>query len=162
MEGQEGSQPSAGEMRAWAYRLLGRREYSVAELGQRLRLKWPDAQSVQGSGQGSDPVAELLDALVAENLLSDERFTESFVRSHIQRQHGPLKIRATLRAKGVADALIARELESHADAWTDLAAQWLGRQHTGILDYDSRGKFYRRLLNRGFTHDQAMDALARD
>ena len=145
-------------MRAWAYRLLGRREYSVAELGQRLRLKWPDAQS----GQGFDPVAELLDALVAENLLSDERFAESFVRSHILRQHGPLKIRAALRAKGVADALIARELESHADTWTDLAAQWLERQHTGILDYDSRGKFYRRLLNRGFTHDQAMDALARD
>ena len=162
MEGQEGSQPSAGEMRAWAYRLLGRREYSVAELGQRLRLKWPDPQSGEGSGQGSDPVAELLDALVAENLLSDERFTESFVRSHIQRQHGPLKIRAALRAKGVEDALIARELESHAGAWADLAAQWLQRQHTGILDYDSRGKFYRRLLNRGFTHDQAMDALARD
>lgn len=158
MDGQEGSQPSISEMRAWAYRLLGRREYSVAELGQRLRLKWPNSES----GQGSDLVAELLDALVAENLLSDERFTESFVRSHIQRQHGPLKIRAALRAKGVSDSLISGELESHAEAWTDLAAQWLERQHTGPLDYASRGKFYRRLQNRGFTHDQAMAALARD
>ena len=157
MDGQEDSQPSAGELRAWAYRLLGRREYSVAELGQRLRQKWPGVES----GSGSDPFAELLDALVAENLLSDERFTESFVRSQVQRQHGPLKIRAALRAKGVADSLIARELERQADTWADLAAQWLERQHTGPLDYASRGKFYRRLLNRGFTHDQAMDAINR-
>lgn len=153
MDGQEGSQPSAAELRAWTYRLLGRREYSVAELDRRLRLKWP--------GLGSDLVGELLDALVAENLLSDERFTESFVRSHIQRQQGPLKIRAGLRAKGVSDSLIARELERHAGAWADLAVQWLERQHPGRLDYDARGKFYRRLLNRGFTHDQAMDALTR-
>lgn len=161
MEGQEGSQPSADEMRAWAYRLLGRREYSVAELGQRLRLKWPHPEFAPGSGQGSDQVAELLDALVAENLLSDERFTESFVRSHIQRQQGPLKIRAALRAKGVSDALIARELERHGDDWADLAAQWLERQHPGPLDFDGRGKFYRRLLNRGFSHDQAMEAISR-
>ena len=165
MDGQEGSQPSASEMRAWAYRLLGQREYSVAELGQRLRLKWPGPESGpesgQGSGPGSDGVGELLDALVAENLLSDERFTESFVRSHIQRQHGPLKIRAALRAKGVADALIAAELDRHIDAWADLAAQWLERRHSGPLDYASRGKFYRRLLNRGFTHEQAMEAIDR-
>ncbi|MGK2927356.1 MAG: regulatory protein RecX [Lysobacterales bacterium] len=140
-------------MRAWAYRLLGQREYSVAELGQRLRLKWP--------GPGSDGVGELLDALVAENLLSDERFTASVVRSHIQRQHGPLKIRAALRAKGVADALIAAELDHHDHAWADLAAQWLERQHAGPLDYASRGKFYRRLQNRGFTHEQAMEAIDR-
>lgn len=155
MDGQESTQPPAGELRAWACRLLGRREYSVAELNQRLRRNWP----ALGSGQGPDRVAELLDALVAENLLSDERFTESFIRSHIQRQQGPLKIRAALRAKGVSDGLIARELEAHADAWSGLAAQWLERQHTGRLDYAARGKFYRRLRNRGFTHDQAMDAL---
>jgi regulatory protein len=153
MDGPDGAQPPAGELRAWAYRLLGRREYSVAELGQRLQLKWPGLEP----GVADD----LLDALVAENLLSDERFAESFVRSHIQRHQGPLKIRAALRAKGVADALIARELERQAGAWTELATQWLERQHTGVLDYDSRGKFYRRLLNRGFTHDQAMDALDR-
>lgn len=158
MDGQEGKQPSAGELRAWAYRLLGRREYSLAELDQRLRLKWPGLES----GPGSDPIAELIDALVAENLLSDERFTESFVRSQVQRQQGPLKIRAALRARGIEDSLIARELDRHGAEWTALAAQWLERQHPGPLDFAARGKFYRRLLNRGFSHDQAMDAITRD
>ena len=149
----EGSseQPSAGELRAFAYRLLGRREYSVFELDQRLRKKWPQA--------APDGIADLLEALAAENLLSDERFTESYVRMVVQKQQGPLKIRAALRSRGVADALISRELDRHSDQWIDLARGWLQRQHPGPLDFDGRGKYYRRLLNRGFTHDQAMDAL---
>jgi regulatory protein len=149
----EGScaQPSAGEIRAFAYRLLGRREYSVFELDQRIRRKWPQMES--------GAAADLLEALVNENLLSDERFTESFVRASIRKQQGPLKIRAALRARGVTDALISSELGRHSDRWIDLAAEWLQRQHAGPLDFDARKKYYRRLLSRGFSHDQAMDAL---
>jgi regulatory protein len=147
--------PSANELRAFAYRLLGRREYSVHELRQRLLQKWA------GAGDVDVLAEELLEALVAENLLSDERFVESFVRSRVARHQGPLKIRAALRDKGVDDALIAAELEARAAAWTDLAAEWLERQHAGPVDYDTRGKLYRRLANRGFTHDQAMTAIDR-
>jgi regulatory protein len=144
-------QPSPSQARAFAYRLLGRREYSVFELGQRIRRKWPELDSAV--------TRDLLEALVEENLLSDERFTESFVRMSIRKQQGPLKIRAGLRGRGVTDALISRELERHAGQWTDLASTWLKRQHSGPLDFDARKKFYRRLLSRGFSHDQAMDAL---
>lgn len=149
----EGSseQPSAGEIRAFAYRLLGRREYSEFELNQRLGRKWPQLES--------GAAADLLEALVNENLLSDERFTESYVRMSIQKQQGPLKIRAALRARGVADSLISRELDRHSDRWIDLATEWLQRRHPTALDFDGRKKYYRRLLNRGFSHEQAMDAV---
>ena len=138
-------------MRAFAFRLLGRREYSVFELDRRIRQKWPEASGVQ----------DLLDALVEENLLSDERFTESFVRFRIQRYQGPLKIKAALRTKGVSDYLISRELEVPSDEWLDLAIQWLDRQNIGEIDFNARKKYYRRLVSRGFTHSQAMDALNR-
>ena len=144
-------QPSAGEIRAFAYRLLGRREYSVLELDQRIRRKWPQLESTAVDG--------LIGALVEENLLSDERFAESFVRSTLQRHQGPLRIRAALRARGLSDAVIAGQLDQHSGQWSELAAEWLRRQHPGPLDFDARKKFYRRLVNRGFTHDQAMDAL---
>ena len=149
----EGSseQPSAGEIRAFAYRLLGRREYSMFELDQRIRRKWPQLEP--------SAAAALLEALVNENLLSDQRFTESYVRMSIRKQQGPLKVRAALRARGVADALVSCELGRHADRWIDLATEWLQRQHAGPLDFDDRKKYYRRLLSRGFSHDQAMDAL---
>jgi len=146
-------QPSPAEVRAFAYRLLGRREYSRAELRQRIARKWTQIDAAE--------VEALLDALVAENLQSDERFAESFVRFAIARQQGPVKIRAALRSRGVADAVVSGELDRQADCWTDLAAEWLQRQHRGPLDFDARRKYYRRLLNRGFSHDQAMDAVNR-
>ena len=102
--------PSANELRAFAYRLLGRREYSVFELRQRLLQKW------SGAGGIDALVEDLLGALVAENLLSDERFAESFVRSRVARHQGPLKIRAALRQKGVDDPLVAAELDGEARA----------------------------------------------
>ena len=141
--------PSPNEMRAFAYRLLGRREYSAFELGRRIRQKWPDAGGTE----------ELVAALVEENLLSDERFTESFVRSRLRRYQGPLKIRAAIRSKGVDDGLVNCELDSHAHEWTPLAREWLEGQHQGPIDFELKKKFYRRLVSRGFTHDQAMDAL---
>jgi regulatory protein len=141
--------PSSNEMRAFAYRLLGRREYSVFELDRRIRQKWSEA----------DGIADLLDALVEENLLSDERFTEAFVRFRCQRYQGPLKIMAALRTKGVSDHLISRELNARSEEWTDLAVQWLVRQNIGVIDFDAKKKYYRRLMSRGFTHAQSMDAI---
>jgi regulatory protein len=146
-----GKRDSSTEMRAFAYRLLGRREYSVYELIRRIGQKWPGAEGING----------LVDALVEENLVSDERFTESFVRFRVQRFQGPLKIKAALRTKGVSDTLISRELNARSEEWTGLAAQWLERQNPGPMDFDARKKYYRRLVNRGFTHDQSMDALNR-
>jgi regulatory protein len=141
--------PSLTEMRAFAYRLLGRREYSVFELDRRIRQKWPEATEVD----------ELVEVLVDENLVSDERYAESFVRFRLQRFQGPLKIKAALRTKGISDALISRELNAYSEEWTDLAAQWLERQNPGSIDFEKKKKYYRRLTSRGFTHDQAMDAL---
>jgi regulatory protein len=107
-----GKRDSSTEMRAFAYRLLGRREYSVYELIRRIGQKWPGAEGING----------LVDALVEENLVSDERFTESFVRFRVQRFQGPLKIKAALRTKGVSDTLISRELNARSEEWTGLAA----------------------------------------
>ena len=149
MTGDAPDAPSASELRAFAYRLLGHRDYSMFELDRRIRQKWPDAEGV----------GELVQALAEENLVSDERFAESFTRSRLQRHQGPLKIRAALRAKGVPDSVIAHELDRHSDRWTELAADWLERQHPGPVDFKNKQKFYRRLQNRGFTHDQSMDAL---
>jgi SOS response regulatory protein OraA/RecX len=44
-------------------------------------------------------------------------------------------------------------------SWHQLAAEWLDRQQTGELDLKEKQKYYRRLINRGFTHGQAMDAV---
>ena len=149
MSPEEKESPSLSEMRAFAYRLLGRREYSVFELDRRIRQKWPEASNVE----------ELVEALVEEDLVSDERYAEAFVRFRIQRHQGPLKIKAALRTKGISDGLISQELGTHSEEWTKLAARWLERQNPGEIDFEKKKKYYRRIVSRGFTHDQAMDAL---
>lgn len=143
-------------MRAFAYRLLGQREYSEFELAQRLHRKWAGIEDIDSLAE------ELISALVEENLVSDQRFVESFVRSRVNRYQGPVKIRAALRDKGVSDSLVSMELEARSGEWTDLAAEWLQRQHHGPIDFDSKKKLYRRLANRGFTHAQVMDAIERN
>ncbi len=135
-------------MRAFAYRLLGRREYSLVELGNRLRLKWPEAEDV----------GILVGQLAEENLVSDQRYAEAYMRSRVQRHQGPLKIRAAMKGKGVPDSIIATAMQAEAGKWLDLARNWLQRQHPGQLSFKNKQKYYRRLVNRGFTHDQAMDA----
>ena len=135
-------------MRAFACRLLGRREYSIVELGNRIRQKWPEAEDI----------ADLVGQLTEENLVSDERFAEAFVRSRVQRYQGPMKIRSAMRGKGVPDSIIVTAMETEADHWLELARKWLQRQHRGPLGFKDKQIYYRRLVNRGFTHDQAMDA----
>jgi len=144
-------EPSKKEMRAFAYRLLGRREYSIVELENRIRQKWPEAENI----------GNLVAKLAEENLVCDKRYAEAFTRSRIQRHQGPRKIRAAMRGKGVPDSIIATAMESEGAEWFELARSWLHRQHPGQLSFEDRQKYYRRLVNRGFTHDQAMDACNR-
>ena len=59
----------------------------------------------------------MVEALVAERLLSEQRFTGQFVRQRAARGHGPVRIRMELRERGVADADIDEALEASAEDW---------------------------------------------
>jgi regulatory protein len=132
-----------------ALRYLARREYAVEELRHKLVAR----------GADSGIVGAVINGLVEENLLSDERFTEMYVRTRIRALFGPLKIRAELRGRGVTDAMIARHMPDGDEAWFDPATEWARKKCHGELDYAARGKIYRSLMNRGFTHEQANVAI---
>ena len=136
-------------------RLLARREYAVSELHSRLCTKWRGEEGIQSLAD------ELVDELVNEGSLSDQRYVAAFVRSRLQRSLGPVKIRAELRQRQLPDALIEQELDQGTEVWVDLATAWLVRQHCGELGFEDRARYYRRLVNRGFSHEQAMGAIDR-
>jgi len=147
--------PTVSDLRAYAMRLLGRREYAVHELHGRLCAHWRGEESIR---QLAD---HLVEDLVTEGSLSDQRYVAAFVRSREQRNQGPIKIRAELRQRHLPDDLIEHALERDAEHWIDLASGWLARQHRAELEFEDRARCYRRLVNRGFNHDQAMAAIAR-
>ena len=142
-------EPSALDIRIFATRLLGVREYAVKELIARIYKKGPLALEAE----------TVVDEMVSENLVSDERYAESFTRSRRNKFQGPIKIRAAMGAKGVGDAIIASALCDPDESWIDLAAQWLHRRGYVSSSIQQRAKFYRRLINRGFSHSQAMTGL---
>lgn len=151
MRGKTARELTESETHDIAVRYLTRREYGMEELRKKLIQR------------GSDPViAEKVVAdLADENLVSDQRFTEMYVRTRIRRLFGPLKIRGELRSRGVSDSLIEEAMPVEQETWFDSASQWAEKRCHGELDYAGRAKIHRSLMNRGFTHEQANVALDR-
>lgn len=88
------------EVEESALRMLARREHSCFELKQKLLQKKHTAIAIE-------PV---LQKLLDQNLISDERFTESYIRSRTAKGYGPLKIRAELHERGINRELITKFL----------------------------------------------------
>lgn len=147
--------PTVSDLRAYAMRLLGRREYAVHELHIRLCAHWRGEECIQ------QLASQLVEDLVSEGALSDQRYVAAFVRSREQRNQGPIKIRAELRQRQLPEELIEQALDQDSEYWIHLASAWLSRQHRTELEFEERARCYRRLVNRGFNHEQAMDAIAR-
>jgi regulatory protein len=99
---------------------------------------------------------------VAQGLLSNARFAESFIHSRFQRGQGPQKIRAELRERGVDDALIDAGLDLYAPHWQELLEQVRLKRFgpTPPDNYRERSRQMRFLMQRGFTAEQ-IDALFR-
>ena len=149
MRGKPAHELTDSEVRDIALRYLARREYAVEELRHKIVAR----------GAESDIVGNVISELVEENLLSDERFTEMYVRMRIRSLFGPRKIRAELRSRGVTDAVIGQFWPPDEETWFDSATDWARKKCHGELDYATKGKIYRSLMNRGFTHEQANVAL---
>jgi len=137
------------EIRDIAVGYLGRREYAVEELRVKLLQR----------GADSEITDQVVSDLANESLVSDQRFTEMYVRMRIRRLFGPMKIRGELRNRGITDILINQSMPEDEDVWFDAASQWASKRFRGELDYSARAKIYRSLMNRGFSHEQANVAL---
>ena len=140
---------SPGELRARALRLLARREHSRAELARKLA---PHAESPAA-------LAQLLEALAAKKQLSDERYAE--LRAHqLARKYGAARIRADLKAKGIAPELVAR---ASGDEELERARAILARKYRdGAGSREERARRMRFLQSRGFSHDTIRKLLSSD
>ncbi len=134
--------------------LLSRREHSVKE----LRIK------LAARGHQGGVIETTLEDLVERDLLSDERFTQAFLRSRRERGQGPLKIRAQLMERGVNAELIETALAEAAVDW-DRCAVAARRRRFGEAppqDRNQMAKQARFLRGRGFSAAQVARALFSD
>ncbi len=123
--------------------LLARREHSVYELKQKLKLRDYSGSEIRAA----------LEQLIGDGLVSDERFTEAYVRHRALRGFGPTKIAAELNGKGVDEVLIEQYLEPSSPHWLDLAREAYAKKfgNSSPADYAQWTKRARFLQGRGFT-----------
>ena len=138
-------------VRTAALALLAGREFGRAELARRLERR----------GYPAVVVAAVVEGLAAERLLDEARFVEQFIRQHAGRGHGPVRIRAELRERGVPEADIEAGLEAAGEDWV-AGAREARRRRFGLSppgDYPERARQARFLQYRGFTSEQIRAAL---
>jgi len=139
---------------ATAVRLLARREHSVEELRRKLQSRsYPESV-----------VDFVVTRLTTKRLVSDDRFTSSFVHHHAQRGQGPIRIRAELRQQGIANEAIESALEIADIDWIAQVQAVRRRKFGGALprSLPERAKQARFLQYRGFSADQIRAALKAD
>ncbi|NND68177.1 MAG: regulatory protein RecX [Halioglobus sp.] len=125
--------------------LLARREHSSWELRRKLLKRFPDPALVD----------EQLQRLVEENLQSDSRYAEGYVRQRSSRGYGPVRVRQEMRERGIAEADIAVAFETAAVDWRRLAVE-VYRKKFGAAepgDVKERARRSRFMQYRGFRSD---------
>ncbi|HLQ24325.1 MAG TPA: regulatory protein RecX [Acidiferrobacterales bacterium] len=126
--------------------LLARREHSCRELSAKLLSK------------GYEPalISEVVVALQAQRLLSDERFTEALIRARRARGFGPVRIQRELQEKGIGDELIEDKLDFSGRAWLEQLDRVRRKKFGNALPRSlaERAKQTRFLQYRGFSLEQ--------
>lgn len=140
---------------------LSRREHSEKEIRQKLKRKF---KTVKVSELNS-----LLNKLKEIGFQSDERFTESFVRSSIVRRYGPGKIKFDLASKGIEKEQGMKVIEEEAINFKQLATEFAQRKFRRLieeyseLEYEdkqkAKDKIYRSLCGRGFSYEDVKEVV---
>ena len=129
--------------------LLARREHAFFELLQKLGRKYPEFDT-------DEILVPALRRLQQENLQSDERFVEAWIRYRSLRGFGPLKIAAELQPRKLDRDLQKQALYQNGPDWEQLCEEALRRKFriTGYPSTQEKLRWQRFLQQRGFGQEQ--------
>ncbi|NRD74870.1 regulatory protein RecX [Shewanella sp. VB17] len=130
---------------------LARRDYSRHEVQCKLKLK----------GFESVEIEKALDRCESSGFLDDKRYAELLIRSHVNKGHGPTRIRQVMAQKGLDKNEINLALDSCDYDWFELAQKKALKKygHIQIEDHKDKVRRTRYLLGQGFAYDQISYAL---
>ena len=135
----------AKTIRIKAMDLLARREHSVKELLRKLCERYEETELI----------ADVVRQLSEDNLVSDSRFAEMYIRSRIGRQFGPIKIKNDLRERGVPEDKIRFALNKANQDWLQLIQELSEKKYGKTLPSEAKetAKRMRFFQSRGFDTD---------
>ena len=102
-----------------------------------------------------------MEDLASRGLVSDARFAEAFVRSHVERGSGPLRIRRDLEARGIEAPAVDRLLDPDGGEWEARARAVRAKRFGAAPPAGAReaARQARFLAGRGFTPRQVRRAM---
>ena len=156
-------------------RLLAGREHSEVELRKKLlRGGWSRTRSRQAKDHtrrdlkdSSLPIQnntcqlnQAVKQLKTDGLLSDARYSESFIFMRTSRGYGPEYLTNELRKHGISEELIEQGLHSNNICWVDVAKKIVGKHYRNEgAEPTSWEKKARFLKNRGFPTEVILHCL---
>lgn len=145
-----------GQAFASLMRLCAKAERSS---GDALRL-------MRGWGIADADARRVLERLIADRFIDDRRYAEAFVREKMNLSGwGRYKIGASLRAKGIPQALVAEAMAQTdgTDMGERLTEILLRRMRTlkAATPFDARAKLMRYALSQGYDYETARDCVER-
>lgn len=123
--------------------LLSKREYSEAQLRQKLKLKEYESEEIE----------QAIERAKENRWQSDERFCASYLRYRALQGYGPRRLRQELRQKGVKDSVISLEMEQCEIDWFELAEQVFEKKRPAVWDLKAKQKMWRYMVSHGFAND---------
>ena len=142
---------TGSRLRSYAFAVLTRREYSKADLIEKLGLYAMDR----------DEVLKLVDELAKENYQSDQRVAEIMLSSQKRKGKGPNRIKLALKSKKIDASLIQEELKE--TDWNEQAYQLKVKKYGTQVEKEPKlkAKQIRFLMYRGFEMDAIIKAITR-
>ena len=126
----------------YALNILNKKDYTIKEMTDKLRLKEFDEKSIN----------ETMQYLKDNNFLNDERFVENFVYFRLKNGYGKKRIEYELKKKGINEGLIDKYVKT-ADETE--AAKFAFEAKAGHIknDKNRKSKLFAFLARRGFDYE---------
>ena len=125
--------------------MLSRREHSAYEIRDKLVKREFDDKEIE----------QAIVELIAGGWLSDERFTEAYIRMRQLKGFGPIRIAIELNDRGVKESIVEQYMHAQDAHWFDSLQQQYKKKYKSkaIEDYSDKAKRIRFLQYRGFSLD---------
>jgi regulatory protein len=140
-------------VRCTAFNYLSKRDYSQFSLHKKLTEK----------GFSTPIIAFVLQQLLGENLLNDERYCETLINRRMQQGYGPIKIRAELQQQGINKETIVNQLQHYETTWLENIKKIQQKKFASITNTKQKtAQQIRYLQRRGFSLSQIKQSIKFD
>ena len=125
--------------------IISRREHSKKELKDKLQKKF-DASNV---------IDEVIEKLISNNLVNDERYAEMYTTIRKRKGFGPKRIEYELSARGINNSISSNAIYEAGD-WNEAAQNAFNKKFKhGVADqFKDKAKQKTFLQNRGFSFQE--------